>query len=187
MALHRDRRQAIADHEDDVGFALHFGKLCERLRVQATAPIGAREISRTIIGPAPDLDHAPARMLEFATQGRHLERQMHGVTRLRMGEAEGEHLARRQAAAAATDRDARGGVTAQSAPGIERRLAAAANEVGLVAHEATAANALSAVSALVWRASRSRPRSSMICIFSSQASNSGACFRPRASRTYKAS
>ena len=110
-------------------------------------------------------------------QGGGIERLMHRVARLRMREVEREQRCGRQAGARAAERDARVREAAQRVPRIliDWRWR-------LVVHHAPI-HSMSGCVACV----SSAPRSSVMPIASSHASNSGARFRPSTSRTYSAS
>ncbi|MNZ83974.1 hypothetical protein D3C78_1027180 [compost metagenome] len=122
MALHRQRRQAVGDDDGQVGAAAMGSRVLAQLRgrigMQAPAEVGALQVGVAVPGGAVQVQAVETERAERLGQRGDIERGMHGVARLGVGELEVELRGGRQAGAGAAEGDARRGQVAQLPPGV---------------------------------------------------------------------
>ena len=175
LALYRPGREAIADHQQQIGGADAAGGEVGAAFVGELPPeIRTPKIGVTVRRGAAHRQGVEAERRQRRHQLLAGERLMNGIPRSGVGQTKVENFAGRQAGAAAPQGDPRIGKFTQRVPGI-----------GTIHTEAPCGRTDSSG----WRASVSRsvPCGSIICIFASQSANSGACFKPSRRRAYSAS
>ena len=170
---HAFRRQPIADDDDDVRLRRQVGS--ESIQVltgrgaQLAAEIGPAQIRAAIARRARDALGRKTERIDLAFNLVPVERRRHRIARLGVRQREGQHLARRHCRSRPAKTDAGVREAAQIVPGVGR------------GHAASPCACCS--SGLPARGAASLPVLSVTPMRSSQASNSGARFRPSASRT----
>ena len=166
MALHGERREAVADYEGDGAGGRDEGGTVGV--VQAAAEVGAQQIGAAVRAGAAHRLAGQAGGGEVGGEGRGVQRRVDGIAGGGVGGLEGEVGLGRLGVAGAAEGDAGGGEAAQAAP--EARGVGHARPIN--AGERLAGMRAGAVS------------SPMRCC---HASNSGAGRRPSTPRTYSAS
>src|SRR5690606_39011542 len=121
VALHGQRREAVGDHQGEVA-----GWLIELIQprgagfVQAPAQVWALQVELSVGGGAVQAQAIELMLLQRVQQRFAVQRQVHGVARLGVGELEVQLRAGGQAGTGATEGDARRGELAQVLPGVGR-------------------------------------------------------------------
>ncbi|MNN55420.1 hypothetical protein D3C81_1702930 [compost metagenome] len=187
MAVYGEGREAIGDHDGQVDTArIGLGMLAQgrdRVVVQPSPQVGALQVLVAVVGGAVQHQAVTPTVIELGRKPGMVERQVHGIAGLGMGELEVQLRTSRQAGARAPQGDTRRCQGAQGQPGVVGGYCARVH-----GHPyASCANA--------WRKAggrfspkRTRPSAWVkMPVRASHASNSGPGFRPRVWRAYSAS
>ena len=192
MAIDRERRQSIADHDaDSTCRDIQRSQLRAFMRIEYPAEIGPLQIGDAILRAAAGLRDGPSLSAQRNFQLGHIERRMNGIARHRVRPAEAQNFVGRHAGAGAAERYPRRRHTTPLGPNTlcDWRAFCDRRAVGdnFVYHATSDLSSLMPPSSVLGEGGRNRPSASVICMRCSHSSNSGARFRPNVSRRKRAS
>ncbi len=197
VVFERRGGEAVGQDQSKVEGLRRGAKLLERFggsRSEAPPEVRPPEIGFAVGGAAFDAKAFHTELgFQLLVQAGGVERGADGVSRLGVGQVEGQHFVSGKRVAGASESDARGGVTPKKRPGILYNDGSV-QVIGILrfAQNGTSCYGASSMRAdWSWRGSSRppmrRPAESTSSMRASQSSNSGAGRRPSTSRRYSAS